>query len=109
MSTEAPTMSGILTSKKFEEPKKPKKPPAPKLADVEVTAYIPFDAGETNEERRKQLREEEKSLMARRKQTKDILTKWDPNLIATKARESFERDVKEHDKRLREIRKKLGK
>ena len=99
------TMSDVLDSKKFKETKKA---PKLKLPEVETAAYIPLPS-ETTEEKRKALREEEKSIMTRRKQTKTILEDWDPSLVGTHAREGFEADMKRDNEELRKIRKKLGK
>lgn len=75
------------------------------LKRIEVSASI---GAEEEPRPREELRDLEKHYQRERKMISDILTAWDPTLIATKARDKFTADLKRIDKELKKLRKQLG-
>jgi len=73
---------------------------------LDVNVYVSTEGPAVD---KKFLREDEKRLMVRRKETKKILEKWDPSLVSTKAKKSLMDSLEDMNMQLRDLRKKLGK
>lgn len=77
------------------------------MSNLKVDAYVDTYTPDPAQEK-KYLKEQEARILKSRKMAKDILTQWDPGIVATKARRKFEEDVKQYSDRLKEIREKLA-
>jgi len=93
-------MSAAMASMKFPEDDSKEV----KKSTVEIHAHIPYEM-EADE---KELREQEKRTMERRKLIKSVLDDWDPTTISEKAKRDMQEQLADVNKQLKQIRSRRG-